>query len=298
MSERWLRANLHTHTTNSDGDSPPAEVVAWYRDAGYDVLAVTDHDVLTEPADLAALAGPMLLVRGEELTSGDVHVNGLGLPRELPPALEGDVRRRLQGNIDAIRDAGGVPSVNHPNFRWQVRVDDLAELRDLRLFEIHNAGPEVNNLGGREGFPAVERVWDLLLSAGHRLVGIAVDDAHFFRVWGRQYSNPGRAWMMIRAERATEAEVLTALEAGHCYASTGVTLGHVAATGRELAVEVEAQWELHYRTTFVGREGRVLDVQEGPSARYRLHSGDGYVRARVDDSDGLTAWTQPLFEDA
>lgn len=298
MTTRWLRANLHTHTSNSDGDSPPAEVVAWYRDAGYDVLAITDHDILTEPADLAHLAGPMLLVRGEELTSGDVHVNGLGLPKAVPPTFGGDARARLQGNVDAIRDIGGVPSVNHPNFRWQVRVDDLAELRDLRLFEIHNAGPEVNNLGGREGFPAMETVWDLLLGAGHRMVGIAVDDAHHFRVWGRRYSNPGRAWMMVRAERLTEREVLAALEAGDCYASTGVTLAEVAAAGRELALAIEPQWELHYRTTFIGRDGRTLDVQDGLSPRYRLAAGDGYVRARVEDSDGLAAWTQPLFEDA
>lgn len=295
---RWLRANLHTHTINSDGDSPPADVVAWYRDAGYDALAITDHDFLTDPADLQEIAGPMLLVRGEELTSGDVHVNGLGVPRRLSPTLEGDVRARLQGNIDAIRDAGGVPSVNHPNFRWQVRVDDLAELRGVRLFEIHNAGPEVNNRGGREGFPDMETVWDLLLTAGHRMIGIAVDDAHSFKLWGRQYSNPGRAWMMIRAEHAAEADLLTALETGDCYATTGVSLGEVATRGGELALEVVPQWELHYRTTFIGRDGRTLDVQEGPSARYRLRPGDGYARARVDDSDGLSAWTQALFEDS
>jgi predicted metal-dependent phosphoesterase TrpH len=295
---RWLRANLHTHTINSDGDSPPEDVVAWYRDAGYDVLALTDHDILTDPAELAGLAGPMLLVRGEELTSGDVHVNGLGVPRPVPPVLEGDVRARLQGDIDGIRAVGGVPSVNHPNFRWQVRVDDLAELRDVRLFEIHNAGPEVNNRGGREGFPDMETVWDLLLAAGHRMVGVAVDDAHSFKRWGRAYSNPGRAWMMIRAEHPAEADVLAALEAGACYATTGVSLDHVTTSGTELVVDIVPQWELHYRTTFIGRDGRVLDVQEGLSARYLIRPGDGYVRARIEDSDGLAAWTQPLFEHA
>ena len=104
--------------------------------------------------------------------------------------------------------------------------------------------------------------------------------------------------MMIRADRAAEGDLLSALEAGDCYASTGVTLGEVAASDRELVVDVIPQWELHYRTTFIGRGGTVLDIQEGLSTRYRLRSGDGYVRARVDDSDGLSAWTQPLFEDA
>jgi hypothetical protein len=62
-------------------------------------------------------------------------------------------------------------------------------------------------------------------------------------------------------------------------------------------VDIVQQWELHYRTSFIGVDGRVLDVQEGLSVRYRLHDGDRYVRARIDDSDGLTAWTQPLFRD-
>ncbi len=297
MTARWYRGNLHTHTTNSDGDSPPEVVVAWYRDAGYDFLALTDHDVLTDPEGLRGTAGPMLLIRGEEISSGDIHVNGLGIRQQIRPSFEDSVRATIQGNVDSVRAQGGVPSVNHPNFRWLVSGDDLAALRDVRLFEIHNAGPEVSNLGGREGFPSVESTWDRLLSADHRMLGVAVDDAHHFQVWGRPYSNPGRAWMCIQADGPTESGLLAALDAGHCYASTGVELGEVVARGGELAVDIVQQWELHYRTSFIGEGGRVLDIQEGPSARYQLRPGDRYVRARIDDSDGLTAWTQPLFLD-
>lgn len=297
MTARWYRGNIHTHTTNSDGDSPPDVVVSWYRDAGYDFLVVTDHDVLTDPNGLVDAAGPMTLIAGEEITSGDVHVNGLGIRERIAPAFLDTVVDTIQANVNEVRAQGGVPSVNHPNFRWRVRPDDLASLRGVRLFEIHNAGPEVNNLGGRPGFPAMEVVWDTLLSADHRMLGVAVDDAHFFKVWGRQYSNPGRAWMVVRAESPTPAELLAALDTGACYASTGVTLGEVHAAGRELAIDIEQQYECHYRTSLIGVDGRVLDVQEGLSVRYRLQDGDRYVRARIDDSDGLTAWTQPLFRD-
>ena len=30
----WYRGNLHTHTINSDGDSAPYEVMAWYKRNG------------------------------------------------------------------------------------------------------------------------------------------------------------------------------------------------------------------------------------------------------------------------
>ena len=38
-----LKANLHTHTRNSDGKYTPEEIIEMYHGAGYDVIAFTDH---------------------------------------------------------------------------------------------------------------------------------------------------------------------------------------------------------------------------------------------------------------
>lgn len=295
----WFRGNLHTHTTNSDGDSPPDVVVAWYRDAAYDFLVITDHDFVTLPSDHASVAGPMLLIAGEEVSAGSIHVNGLGISQRVDPRLatSGLPRDTLQENVDAIRAAGGVPTVNHPNFRWQLQPVDLLALRGCALFEVHNAGPETNNLG-RPGHPSHEELWDLVLSEGKRLFGVAVDDAHHFRSWGRPYSNPGRAWVMVESTRPDEASLLGAIDAGCFYASTGVTIHAMSATRGELALDIEGQWDLAYRTTFIGTGGRILDVVDGVEPRFRTADAPaGYVRARVEDSDGLCAWVQPVFTD-
>lgn len=45
---RWLLAELHCHSNNSDGELTPEEVVDLYEKNGYDILAITDHDVLTK----------------------------------------------------------------------------------------------------------------------------------------------------------------------------------------------------------------------------------------------------------
>ena len=45
MPGRFWRGNLHTHSTRSDGHLDPAETVGWYRDNGYDFVALTDHFV-------------------------------------------------------------------------------------------------------------------------------------------------------------------------------------------------------------------------------------------------------------
>jgi len=38
---QWYKGNLHTHTTNSDGDTDPDGVIAWYVDHGYNFLSIT-----------------------------------------------------------------------------------------------------------------------------------------------------------------------------------------------------------------------------------------------------------------
>src|SRR5207253_9069033 len=43
----WLRCSLHAHTTESDGMLPPAMLPRYYAMGGFDVLAITDHDLLT-----------------------------------------------------------------------------------------------------------------------------------------------------------------------------------------------------------------------------------------------------------
>jgi predicted metal-dependent phosphoesterase TrpH len=106
VARRRFKGNLHTHTANSDGDATPDEVVAWYRDAGYDFLALTDHDLLTLPADHRGVAGPMELIHGEEVTAGDIHMNALGIRRAVTPVIAPTERLTLDTNASNIRDAG------------------------------------------------------------------------------------------------------------------------------------------------------------------------------------------------
>ena len=107
----------------------------------------------------------------------------------------------IQRNVDAIREAAGVPHINHPNFRWAFGLEELLQVRSDPLLEIHNGHPMVNNDGGGDS-AGMEEIWDGLLSVGKRIYGIAVDDAHHFQgEFTRERSNPGRGWVVIAAER-------------------------------------------------------------------------------------------------
>jgi hypothetical protein len=302
---RWYKGNTHTHTLNSDGDSTPDDVVRWYREHGYQFLVLTDHNFHTRVDGLNALHAAddrFLVVRGEEVTSTSggkpVHVNGLDTARRVgsQTGAEGSsVVDVLQRSIDGIRAASGVPHINHPNFRWAITPEELRQVTNYKLLEIFNGHPEVNNVGGG-GVPGLEEVWDRVLSSGTLVYGIAVDDAHVFKQPGNPLvSGPGRGWVMVRAAQLDPKALVESLERGDFYASTGVVLDDVVATATSLTVTVKPQATAKYRIQFIGKAGRLLNEVPDVSASYTFTGDEGYVRARVLDSNGHTAWVQPVL---
>jgi len=297
---RWLKGNTHTHTLESDGDSPPEVVARWYRDHGYQFLVISDHNVWVDPGTLASVVdSTFLLIPGEELTSrhGEVpvHVNGLNLPHVVVPRTDSTLVATIQANVDAVREVEGVPHINHPNFRWAFDHRTLAQVDDDRLLEIFNGHPLVHNQGGGDA-PGLEEVWDQLLTGGKRIYGIAVDDAHHFTgEFSSDRANPGRGWVAVRADRLEAEEILRRLEAGEFYASTGVELRDVVITPRRLEVHIDPSGDFKYTTEFIGSGGRVLERTGANPAIFALGDQRGYVRARVTDSGGAKAWVQPVF---
>lgn len=300
-AKRWYKGNTHTHTINSDGDSSPDDVVKWYKEHGYQFLVLTDHNVLTSVDGLNALFGldeKFLVIRGEEVTDRfeqkPIHINGLDPSRKIEPQGGASVLDVIQRNVDGIRAASAVPHINHPNFGWAVSVDELKQVRNTRLFEIFNGHPMVNNLGGG-GVAGLEEAWDAILASGLTLYGIAVDDAHHFKRPGdRTASLPGQGWVVVRAERLEARTLLAAMERGEFYASTGVELTDYAVDARAMTLTVKPNSWSKYRIQFIGNGGKVLQESLASPATYTYRGDEGYVRARVLESNGLMAWTQPV----
>ena len=297
---RWYKGNTHTHTLNSDGDSTPDEVVRWYREHGYAFVVLTDHNFLTSVEGLNALHGAddkFLVVKGEEVTNvfakKPLHVNGLNVSARVGPQSGTSVADVLQRSVDAIRRADGIPHINHPNFGWAVTRDELQQVKNYRHLEIFNGHPLVNDLGGG-GVPGTEEVWDTLLSSGRTVFGLAVDDAHTFKDPGNPHvPGPGRGWVVVRAPRLDVASIMSALDRGDFYASTGVELADYQATAKRISITVKATTFSKYRIQFIGKGGRILKEVLEPAAVYDFGGQEGYVRARVLESNGRMAWCQP-----
>jgi len=297
---KWLKGNTHTHTLESDGDSPPEVVARWYKSHGYHFLVISDHNVWVDPAKLSHLVdSTFLLIPGEEVTSqfnrNPVHVNGLNIPAVIAPQTGSTLQETVQRNVDAVREVNGVPHINHPNFSWAIPADVLARIRNDKLIEIHNGHPLVHNHGGG-GSPGMEEVWDQLLSGGKRIYGIAVDDAHHFAgEFSANRANPGRGWVSVRSAGQDARSILSRMEEGLFYASTGVELDSIRIATRNMTIHIRQRGDFKFTTEFIGRRGRVLKTSTSSSPSYSIQGNEMYVRARVTDSRGERAWIQPVF---
>lgn len=300
----WYKGNTHTHTINSDGDSTPDEVVRWYREHKYNFLVLSDHNYLTEIDGLNSIFGAaekFVLIKGEEITDEfqkkPVHINGLNV-RELVKPQHGDsLASTIQNDVNAIRKADGVPHINHPNFHWAFGANELKSVKNYRLLEIYNGHPTVHNLGGG-GLPGLEAMWDDILSAGMVVYGIAVDDAHNFKTPDdKTKSTPGHGWVMVRAASLNAANIMQALEQGEFYASTGVTLRDYQASKKEVKIDIEEDTKAlsKYTVQFIGQWGKVLKEASTNPAIYTFKGDEAYVRAKISESNGKAAWTQPVF---
>lgn len=119
MAEKWAdRADLHTHTTASDGTLSPRQLVALAGELGLGAVAITDHDTVAGLAEGLA-AGEALGVRvvpGVELSTSqagcEVHIVGLFIRPDSPALLDFLTRqreervRRNQRMLERLAQAG------------------------------------------------------------------------------------------------------------------------------------------------------------------------------------------------
>ncbi|AUX25485.1 hypothetical protein SOCEGT47_060320 [Sorangium cellulosum] len=304
--EVFQRGNLHTHTSRSDGDSAPLDVVRWYREHGYAFVALTDHNQRVDPAMFQELrrAPDFTVVPGEEVTmtaeGRPVHVNALCTRRTIGGGHFATKGEALRWAIGRVRAQGGVALINHPNFDWALSAGDLlgaarrGGAAGAELLEIWSGHPYVHTSGDATR-PSHEALWDTVLTAGGAsgwgTAGVAVDDMHQL-VPGSSSppAGPGRGFVEVFAREASSAAICGALARGRLYASTGARLRRLSVAEDALSVWPAAAGAV---VEFVGAGGRVLERQRLLTGRatYRLRGGERYVRARITQPDGKRAWT-------
>lgn len=296
----WAKGQIHDHTTNSDGNGSPQVVADWYRTHGYQFLAITDHEKVTDPNPLDKGPGGFIMIPGEELAltgQGDkpIHANAINIAKTIPsPAGRKTQAESLQYLVSYIRGAGGIPMVNHPNWCWAFTHREMLPVKGPYLFEIANMSSGCINEGSL-AIPSMEQQWDILLSNGREVYATATDDMHHVNGKASDEDSPGRGWVVARVSKLAPEAVVSALAKGQFYASTGVELADYSFDGKKFEVKVVPKPGQTTLIRFVGRWGAILQETVGESASYRINSKqepNSYVRCKVIQSDGTVAWTQ------
>jgi predicted metal-dependent phosphoesterase TrpH len=273
----WLRGNLHTHSTRSDGSRHPQAVIDDYANRGYGFLMLSDHDTFAGPEHFAQWnSRGLALIPGNEVTRDGPHLLHVGATRKVEPSED------RQAVLDEIRATGGFAVVNHPN--WFAEFDHCPheKMRSWNGF----LGVEIFNhvIGELEGSQYATDHWDRLLSKGRRVWGFANDDAHHAQ-------HVGHGWNTVLADERTADAVVGAMSAGRFYASTGVTVERVESDGmRARIVAPDAE-----RIVAITKNGMRLKVADGRELEVEVPADKTYVRFECYGRGERQAWSQPLF---
>ncbi len=333
---QWYKGNTHTHTVLcGHADTSPDTVAAWYLERDYNFLILSEHNTFINPDSVHLpqnRRADFILIPGEELSDEEeIHTTAMNINRLVSigyPFKYDSIKNNpftnlkiyyMQKHVDSTRRAGGIPILNHPNWRSGVSAANIQQVDRLNMIELYNGHPDVNVWGNKK-HASMEQKWDSLLTAGRKIYGVSSDDAHFFHDWGVDVSNPGRGWVMVQSEKLTPDAITNAMEAGKFYSSSGVMLKEIQANSRTYAIEAdedatllatESPYVVGYKNEkaadgflieFITDKGRVLQGFTGTSAKIDVPADVTYIRGKVtysrsrsSKSEQFFAWTQPVF---
>ncbi|MBR5519471.1 MAG: hypothetical protein IKU55_02015 [Clostridia bacterium] len=302
---RWFKGNLHTHTQKSDGALSPRHALEYYRNHGYNFLAVTDHNLY----DASELSDSDLLI----LPAGEFAVPNVAVDERSPIhpedkfdivfcgkraesekrlpagyrfAAEGDAfAERLQNARALAEKTDNLMILAHPYGSGMYDCGPTDHLC-FDAIEVYNHSAEVSSANGQN-----EEYWDYLLRKGHRVWGVASDDAHF-------YDEDGcGGWIMVSCDELTVESVTEAIAAGSFYATTGPRIEALYEENGEIVLKCSpCECVRFVQFEHRGRAVRAADHSDSVTeARFAYNPGAKYVRVECIRSDGKKAWSNPFY---
>ena len=319
------KANLHAHTTQSDGHCTPQQVKDYYRAHGYSILAYTDHLFMCDRTALndenfVALNGYENCLHDGGAANADkaYHINfyspspdAVGMVgvserfydffnkvlREksaeelaLSPILNGfcNPEHSVANANEIIAEAnklGYLAVYNHPVWSCHEPKDYLG-LKGLLGMEI------VNYASYRQGAEPDDMgiIYDHMLKDGQKLYCFANDDVHRCIE-----SDSLGGFNVMYPDKLDCQSVFECMKKGAFYASTGARLRGIAVDGNKVYVGAE-----NARSVRLSTDGRFAKLVTGsPSAEtvFELNEHVKYFRVTVEDFDGKKAFSRAYFSE-
>ena len=328
-TKKQYKANLHSHSTLSDGHKTPKQLKEMYKSHGYSILAITDHE---RPAQHQALSDPeFIMLTGYEgyirttpdvsydIYAKEIHMNLFARdPMNVKlicfnpnysryiirdNVLESQERvgsekprkydcEYINEYIRIARDNGYMVAYNHPCWSMEDEADVLS-YEGLFSMEICNYGSYLTS-----GLEYNASLYDKMLRARKRIFCHAADDNHNAKPLEHPHSDSFGAFTMIMPEKFTYAGVIDAMEKGDMYASMGPVFHEISLDGDKLHIECS---DVSFIAVYTGSKvPYFLRANEGESlsaADFVIDAQVRYVRVSIQDERGRWADTRGFFHE-
>lgn len=320
---KFYKANLHCHSTVSDGRNTPEELRDYYKAHGYQILALTDHELLVDHSDLNA--EDFLMFTGYEYAIVDdasimeaktVELNLYPLdphnekhicfnPKNVwhgevwrCETLErvGEIYERkltlesVQHVIDEARANGFIVCLNHPAYSM-LSPEFFGQFNGLFAMEIHNQGSFYDSCDFNP------YMYQQMLSMGQRIGALATDDNHRAEIYDDEIDKRPWGFTMIKSEKLTHEAVTDALLNHNFYATQGPEIYELYIEDGKIHLTCEA-----VKTIIMHTKGRYFRMEIAPageflnSARFEIPD-DEFCWFEIIDAYGRHATTNAYFRD-
>ncbi len=314
----FYKANLHGHSTVSDGELTPDGIKEMYMKEGYSIIAYTDHNHFVTHNDLSD--DSFLALNGVE-NAADEHCESwmherccdicyiaLSPERKAHPFQDEDniigdseyspfsvtyCSEDVNMMIETGVKNGFFVTYNHPTWSLE-NFERYMSYNGMHAMEIFNKSSEVD--GYNEYNPDI---YDDMLRGGKKIFCIATDDNHN-RAPNTCHWDSFGGFTMIKSKSLKYEDVTSALLKGDFYASRGPVIKALWLDTDDYSVHLECEKAVRIVCTRGGRRLRSVYAEEKgvdyiTEEKFSINKDDVYFRFTVFDENGMTADTNAYF---
>ena len=302
----FYKANLHCHSTVSDGRLTVEQLKEEYKKRGYSVVAFTDHntycmhDELNDDGFLAICGyevdaceeGSWANKKVCHLNVYDKHPSPDKSAVLLSACADYRDKAAINDYIRKMTDDGFLVCYNHPEWSLE-RYPDYMPLDGFFAMEIFNTGCVTE---GNYDFNT--QAYEDMLRAGKRVFAVAADDNHNGFPLDSVRCDSFGGHVQIKSPSRGYDDNMTALERGDFYASTGATVEELYVEDGRVHLKTSGAKAVYCRSNCRAQEFAVAEKGKTiTECSYRILPEMDYMRFEVIDSLENRAFTRAYFRD-
>lgn len=300
----WYKANLHSHSTHSDGLLTREEIINIYKKRDYQIISFSEHEFYTDTTKFDTtdfLIYPAIERSVTPLNGEEFHIHGIAnyddsapvryQNEEVIPVRKYITLQDIQDVIDELKSHGNFVMINHPN--WSNNSDiHLLHLINYDFLEIYNT-----NCDRELDLGYAENTFDRLVRENHPIKALATDDNHN----SNRYDDDIHLWdsfggfTYIGSEELSREGISNALVNGQFYSSTGPKIFNYGIRNNKIFIECSPCKKISFKSfprrgyTFYSPHGELYTHFE-----YDLRGNEDIIRIKIVDDSGHSAWTNPF----